>query len=283
MSLFYQVPQAHVIIIERLGKYSKTMPAGLRMKLPFIDKPKSMSTWEDNATKNLKNIPMLIELAEQALDTKSRSCITKDNVEIQVDALIFWQITDVVKAVYEVDILPKSVLDTSLTALRSIIGSMDFDDAISQRNQINERILTELNDISKKWGIKINRVELQELKASSEASSAMLKQMTAEREKRANISEAEGNQKSLILEAEGKKQAMILEAEGQAEALTLLAKGEMAFIDKFKTDYGEEKAIDIYLSVKYLKSLENMNESSKIFLPLEAGQMINLLKNFIKK
>jgi len=283
MSLFYQVPQSHAIIIERLGKYTRTMSAGLRMKLPFIDKPKNMLTWEDNATKNLKNIPILIELAEQALDTKSRGCITKDNVELQVDALIFWQITDVVKAVYEVDILPKSVLDTSLTALRAIIGSMDFDDAISQRNQINERILTELNDISKKWGIKINRVELQELKASSEASSAMLKQMTAEREKRANISEAEGNQKSLILEAEGKKQAMILEAEGQAEALTLLAKGEMAFIDKFKTDYGEEKAIDIYLSVKYLKSLENMNESSKIFLPLEAGQMINLLKNFIKK
>ena len=283
MSLFYQVPQSHVIIIERLGKYSRTMSAGLRMKLPFIDKPKNMLTWEDNATKNLKNIPMLIELAEQALDTKSRSCITKDNVELQVDALVFWQITDVVKSVYEVDILPKSVLDTSLTALRAIIGSMDFDDAISQRNQINERILTELNDISKKWGIKINRVELQELKASSEASSAMLKQMTAEREKRAKISEAEGNQKSLILEAEGKKQAMILEAEGQAEALTLLAKGEMAFIDKFKDDYGEEKAINIYLSVKYLKSLENMNESSKVFLPLEAGQMINLLKNFIKK
>ena len=102
------------------------------------------------------------------------------------------------------------------------------------------------------------------------------------REKRAKVSEAEGNQKSLILEAEGKKQAMILEAEGQAEALTLLAKGEMAFIDKFKADYGEENAINLYLSLKYLKSLESMNESSKIFLPLEAGQMIRLLKKFIK-
>ncbi len=267
MSMFYQVPQAHTIIIERLGKYNRTMSAGLRVRLPFIDKAKDLSHWAGIATKALSGKAILIELSEQTIDTKSRSAFTNDNVQVVVDAIVYWQINNAERAVYEVDNLPRAVNDIALTALRSIIGSMQFDQAIQNRAKINDAILTELHSVADKWGIKVNRVEIQELKPSDEAATSMLKQMTAERERRA-----------VIAEAEGKAKAKVTIAEAEAQAIMKIATAEANYLELIKTQVGEETAGKLLLASKILQNYSQITENpaNKVFVPSSMTGIINI-------
>jgi regulator of protease activity HflC (stomatin/prohibitin superfamily) len=270
MPLIFQVPQAHTIVIERFGKYKRTMSAGLRVRLPVIDKPKDLRQWGGIGAKMYNGQMILVELSEQMTDTKSRNAITNDNVQLAVDAVVYWQIVHPERAVYEIDNLPKAIDDLALTSLRSIIGTMQFDEAIQNRAQINDGTLTELSSVVERWGVQVNRVEIQELKPSDEAASAMLRQMSAERERRA-----------VEIEAEGKAKARIMVAEAEAKAITAVATAEAQYLELLKTQVGGELAGRLLLASKLLQNYAQITENPahKVFLPNTFHGLIDLDKN----
>ncbi len=272
---FYRIPQAHVMVVERLGKFHRICQPGLRVLLPILDYPKEMPEWEGRGVRLVGSRPILVELAEQSLGTEPRASITRDNVQLRVDTLIYWQVTDVMRAVYEVDVLPNAILDLTLTTLRSVIGSMNMDEAISNRLKINDAVQTELQGAVEKWGVRVNRVEIQELHASDEASAAMLKQMTAEREKRAAVTEAEGKKAAAILEAEGYREAVLIRSKADADAMKEFARGEAEFLKPLHQVLGEKNGMNFALAAKYLRTLGSMDETAKVFLPLNLAEAID--------
>ncbi|MEZ4470774.1 MAG: stomatin-like protein [bacterium] len=259
MALFYKVPQATVIIIERLGRFHRVAQSGLRFCLPFLDSPKQLPAWSQGVRAHFNGDPILVELAEQQTDTQPRTIITRDNVEMMADAAVFWQIVDPVRAIYEVDNLPRSITDLAVTTLRNLLGATTLNDALGARGRINEGLLSEIEATSRKWGVRVNRVELQELRAANtEASGAMLQQMSADREKDARIARAQGE-----------RQARRLRAEGTAEALRTLVEADLQIYRLAAAEMGREQAWRYLLSLKYLETLEHIAESPsvKIFLP----------------
>nr|WP_321237551.1 SPFH domain-containing protein [uncultured Psychroserpens sp.] len=265
MSFIYTIPQNHVVLIKRFGRHARVQKNGLRFKIPLIEQIKYVREWQGVANKK----GCYVELSEQQTDTPSRQCQTQDNVTIEADASVYWKIIDPVKAVYDIDVLPKSIADVALNALRANIGKLKLDQVLSERQNLNRKIADELKGLSSKWGIIFTRVEIQEINYSSDTADAMMQEMSAERKKRALIAESEGIAKAELTKARAEADASIIRANAQAEALKLIAEAESNYISKLKEITGIEAANQIILSQKYLEGIKIITEnpSNKVFLP----------------
>ena len=267
------VNQSEVYIIERLGKYYKTAEAGLTLILPFIDRVSSV-----------------VLLKELTMDIPPQGVITKDNVTINIDTVVFYQITDPEKSVYEIANLKKGIEYLAITTIRDIVGKMDLDETFGSRDNINFQLRSILDEATDKWGCKINRVEIKDINPPADIRDAMEKQMNAERNKRAQILQAEGERQSAITLAQGKKEAAILEAEAESEAKIRRAAGEAKAIKEVAEAKAKEIAM-VYSAIKdanpddklvQLKSLEALKEvangdANKIFIPFEATSALSSL------
>ena len=280
------VKQAEVYIIERLGKFYKVADAGLTVIIPFFDHVRSV-----------------VSLKQQTMDVPPQDVITKDNVTITIDTVVFYQITDPAKAVYEIQSLKKGIEYLAITTIRDIIGKMNLDETFSSREGINNQLRVVLDDATDRWGCKVERVEIKDITPPADVRDAMEKEMNAERNKRALILESEAQRQSAITIAEGKKQAAILEADADREAQIRRAAGEAQAIK----EVAEAKAKEIqmvYEAIKkanpddklvQLKSLEALEkvadgEANKVFIPFEAtnalarlGSLSEVVKDNKKK
>ena len=275
------VKQSEVLLVERLGKYHRTAHSGLNIIVPILDKPSQK-----------------VDLRTQVLDSPPQPVITKDNVTMEIDTVVYYQITDAFKAVYEIRELNKAIRYLTTTTLRDVIGTMELDHTLSSRDEINTRLRITMDEATDKWGVRVERVEVKNIDLPKDIRDAMEKQMRAERSKRAQILEAEGTKQAEITTAEGKKTALILDAEGQkesqirraegeAEALVKVAKAEAAKI-KFVFDALKEADIDDkMLSVKYIEAIGEMARGdNKVFMPYEASGLMSsagVLKDIIQK
>ena len=265
MSLIYTVPQNHCVIIERFGKFSSVQNEGLNFLVPFLDNKKYLGTWQGQANKR----GYLIELSEQKTDTPARQCQTKDNVTIQADASVYWKIVDPIKAVYNVDILPSSISDIALNALRANIGTITLDQVLSERQTLNQKISAQLAETASKWGITFTRVEIQELTYSKDTADAMLQEMNAERQKRARVSEAEGEAFAITKKAESEARSTLIRAEAQANALKMITEAEINYLSQLKEKTDAQTAGQILIAQKFIDDMESItkNPSDKVFLP----------------
>lgn len=268
MSLIYIVPQNHAVIIERFGKFARVQTAGINFKIPLIEQPRHVdmegSDWGDLANKG----GLQIELSEQTLDTKPQKYITKDNANVSTDAVVSFRIVDPRKAVYEVDELPTAIKNAALNALRSIIGGLDLDDAISKRQQINDLIAAQLSDLGSKWGVQFMRVEVQGLITDDATSKAMLQQLEGERSRRAEIAQAKGRAEAEVTVARAEAEAAKIRAEGQAAAIEIMAKADATYAKSLLEAMGD-KGSDVVLAQKYLNGFEviTRNPAEKVYLP----------------
>ena len=260
MKIFYQVPQSHVAVLTRFGKYSRTLKQGPQARIPLLEKVYKVD-W-DIANKD----GIYIEMTEQILDTRPKECHTRDNVPVTIDASIYWRITDVVKALFEVDRLPVSLRDSCLNALRAEIGKLTLDQVLRSRKELSEKVAAELMDVSTKWGVAVSRVEIQELTTSDETADAMRMEMTAERKRRANVLEADG-----IAEAKRKT------AEAEAYAIKVRAEAEAEYISKLSETLGAEQVAKLLMLEKALDSYKEIagSPSSKVFLPSNIQALIS--------
>lgn len=268
------VPQKQVMIVERLGKFHKSAEAGLNIIIPFMD-----------------SIRAVLDVREQITPIEPQSVISRDNVTMEVDAVIYYVVVDPVKATYEVQSLKWGIEQLTLSALRNVIGSMDLDHTLSSRDMINTQIRSALDVSTQPWGIKVLRVELKNINPPAEIKLTMEKQMTAERsrravvttaegEKAAAILRAEGEKQSKIVSAEGEKQSAILSAEGQAEARLKVATAEASAIEAISQAVGKTGNPTQYLiAQKYLDSLNQIakNAGKTVFIPYEATAVMGSL------
>ena len=279
------VRQAEVIIIERLGKYHRTLESGIHVILPIFEHPRAMTTRISKEYKGgtyiLQKSVDRIDLRETVYDFPKQNVITKDNVTIEINALLYFQITDPMKAVYEVRNLPEAIEKLTQTTLRNVIGELDLDETLASRDTINDKLRIILDEATDKWGVKVNRVELQDINPPQDIKDAMEKQMRAERDRRAMILTAEGEKKSAILKAEGAKTAKILQAEGMAEARLKIAEAEAAAIKKVSTALASSgtKPGDYMIAIKYIDAYKEMisKNDKTILLPYEASGVLGSL------
>lgn len=289
------VQQSETIIIERLGKYQTTLQSGLNIIIPFIDKPREI-IWRYSTEGPLGNVIVRyikedrIDLREAVYDFPKQNVITKDNIVTEINALIYFQIMDPVRAVYEIANLPQAIEKLTQTSLRNVIGEMDLDDTLSSRDTINTKLQEILDDATNKWGVKVNRVELQDINPPLDIREAMEKQMRAERDKRATILEAEGTKQAQILEAQGKRDADISIAEGDKKSTLLVAQGKASA--RIVVANAEAEAIKVVTSaidktgdpvnyliaMKYLESLKEMTsgkDNKVVYMPYEATGILS--------
>lgn len=275
------IQQSEVMIIERLGKYNRKLTSGINMIIPIIDKPRIFGS------------SVKIDLREAVYDFPEQSVITKDNVNVTIDALLYYQIFDPVRAMYEIVNLSLAIEKLTQTSLRSLIGGLELDETLSSRDVINSRLQKILDAATDKWGIKVSRVELQDIIPPDSIKEAMEKQMRAERDKRASILESEGQKRSQILEsegfreseikrAEGKKQSEVLKAEGESQARITIAEAEAKAIQIIaKVISSNEKNTTNYLiATKYINTLEKMvsgKDNKTVYIPFEATGVLGSL------
>jgi len=281
----FLVRQAEVAIIERLGSFHAILRPGLHFIVPFIDQPRRV-LWtvvrEDIAGRSHRFSEYVerIDLREAVYDFPKQNVITKDNATIEINALLYYQITDPRAALYEVANVPQAIEKLTQTTLRNIIGSMDLDGTLTSRDSINEKLRVVLDEATDKWGIKINRVELQEVNPPSDIRAAMEKQMRAERDRRALILEAEGKKASAILEAEGDYQARITRAKGEAEARLMLVQAESEAIKLIQNAAPNENPLPYLIALNYVKALPEMakdKHDKMIVLPYESSALMGSL------
>ena len=265
------VKQAEVYIIERLGKYHKIADAGLTIIIPFFDHVRSV-----------------VSLKQQTMDIPPQGVITKDNVTISIDTVVFYKVTDPAKAVYEIQSLRKGIEYLAITTIRDIIGKMDLDQTFSSRDMINDRLRVILDEATDQWGCRVDRVEIKDITPPADIRDAMEKEMNAERNKRAAILQAEGERQAAILKAQGEKEAAILQAEADKEAKVRRADGEAEAIKKVAEAKAQEVQM-VYSAIKkanpdeklvQLKSLEALKEvangdANKVFIPFEATKALS--------
>lgn len=282
----FLVRQAEVIVIERLGSYHRILPPGLHFIIPFMDQPRLM-LWtiikEDARGKSayrFSEYMQRIDLRETVYDFPKQNVITKDNVTIEINALIYFQITDPKAALYEVANVPQAIEKLAQTTMRNIIGAMDLDETLTSRDKINEKLRIVLDDATDKWGVKVNRVELQEVNPPGDIRAAMEKQMRAERDRRAQILEAEGSKMSAILHAEGEYQARVTRARGEAEARQMQAEAESRSIKIMQDAMPSHDPVPYLTTLAYLKTLPEMmagKDNKMILVPYEASAMAGSL------
>ncbi|MCF6196327.1 MAG: SPFH/Band 7/PHB domain protein [Emcibacter sp.] len=278
------VRQGYTYTIQRLGRYTKTLQPGFHIIIPFIDRVGSK-----------------VSMMERVLDIPSQEVITKDNAMVRADGVVFFQVLDAAKATYEVNDMILAILNLTMTNLRTVMGSMDLDSLLSQRDSINGRLLDVVDGATQPWGIKITRIEIKDIEPPRDIVDAMARQMKAEREKRANILDAEGFRQAEILRAEGEKQGAILEAEGRREAAfrdaearerEAQAEAKATAMVSDAIANGDPQAINYFIAQKYVETLgefANSPNEKLVFMPLEAsgvigalGGMTDMLKNISK-
>ena len=301
------VPQSETRVIERLGRFHSVLNPGLNFIIPFIDKPKTIYTRRVENGLNGRHVvrttaTTVIDLREQVYDFPSQQVITRDNVTTEINALLYFQITDPKKAVYEIDNLPNAIEKLTQTSLRNVIGELELDETLTSRDTINSRLQNILDDATNKWGVKVNRVELQDITPPQSVRVAMEKQMQAERNRRAEILNAEGEKQSLILRSEGekasksnqaeaRKQSEILRAEGEAKAIILNAQAEADAILRVAEAVrsGNTDPATYMLAMKYIEALREMTsgkDNKTVFMPYEASSVlssIGSIKNLFDK
>jgi len=279
------IPQSETKIIERLGKYYQTLDPGVNVIIPFIDKAKDMVAM----ARGRYIMTDRIDLREQVYDFPSQNVITKDNIQMEINALLYFQIVDPFKAVYEISNLPNAIEKLTQTTLRNIIGEMELDQTLTSRDTINSKLRLVLDDATNKWGIKVNRVELQDIIPPATVLQAMEKQMQAERNKRATILTSEGEKQAVILKseadktavinrAEADKQQKILQAEGEAQARIRKAEAEAVAIDKITEAVGKStNPANYLLAQKYIQALQDIasgQDTKTVYLPYEAANLM---------
>ena len=295
------IPQAETWVIERLGKYNRTLESGINIIWPIIDRPRVIHTRHtivdvDGNTYVRNRTTCKIDLREQVYDFPKQSVITKDNVTTTINALLYFQIIDPVKAVYEIDNLPNAIEKLTQTTLRNVIGELELDETLTSRDTINSKLRAVLDEASNKWGVKVTRVELQDITPPNSVRDAMERQMQAERERRAQVLKATGDKEALILESEGKKAALInqaeadkqtkiLAAEGEANSRIIKAKAEaeaIAKINEALANSGIDPA-NYMLAEKYINTLKEMasgQDSKTVYMPYEASSMLGSIGCF---
>ena len=266
------VPQGYEWTVERFGRYTHTLSPGLGFIIPWVD-----------------GIGRKLNMMEQVMDVPSQDVITKDNAVVKCDGVVYFQILDAAKAAYEVATLEIAILNLVMTNIRTSIGSMDLDESLSKRDEINAKVLVAVDQATHPWGVKVNRIELKDIQPPRDLVEAMARQMKAEREKRANILEAEGFRQAAILKAEGEKQSTILDAEGEreaafreAEARERLAEAE-ARATQMVSDaiaQGDVQAINYFVAQKYVEALKDFARSPNqklLMLPMETTGVLGSL------
>lgn len=289
------VKQAEVVIVERLGKFNRVLESGFNFIIPIIDTPRGILWKTTQKTLDGKSYSIVreidrIDLRETVYDFPRQNVITKDNVSISINALLYFQIVDPKSATYEIQNLPDAIEKLTQTTLRNLVGQIDLDETLVSRDKINQELRTILDEATNKWGVKISRVELQDIIPPVDIQTAMEKQMKAERDRRAAILEAEGLKKSAILKAEGEKesainiaegqkQAAILKAEGVAQARIVEADGEKQAIEKIINALADKGKPDKYLiAMKYLETLKTMTDGKDnkvVYMPYEATGILS--------
>ena len=279
------IPQSETRIIERLGRYHATLKPGVNIIIPFVDRAKDIVAMVRGRYVYTNNI----DLREQVYDFPKQNVITKDNVQTEINALLYFQIVDPFKAVYEINNLPNAIEKLTQTTLRNIIGELELDETLTSRDTINTKLRVVLDDATNKWGIKVNRVELQDITPPESVLTAMEKQMQAERNKRATILTSEGKKASDILQSEGEKMATInraeaekqqaiLKAEGEAQARIRKAEAEAIAIQKITEAVGQStNPANYLLAQKYIMMLQQVAEGDKtktVYLPYEATNLM---------
>ncbi len=277
------VPQGAEYTIERFGKYRATFTPGLHWLVPYVDR-----------------VGRKLSMMEQVLDVPSQEVITKDNAMVGVDGVVFYQVLDAARAAYEVQNLQYAILNLTQTNLRTVMGSMDLDALLSQRDHINVRLLAVVDQATSPWGIKVTRIEIKDIRPPRDLVESMGRQMKAERDKRAQILEAEGSRASAILKAEGQRQSQILSAEGMKQQAILDAEGrkEAAFRDAEARErqaeaeakatalvstaiaQGDVQAVNYFVATKYIEALKDIATSPNqklVFMPLEAASVIGAI------
>ena len=289
------VPQQNSVIIERLGKYQSTKRPGVNWIIPFVDKPRKI-VWRQGqriqgryfAADKFKKY---IDHREIPYDIPPQSVITRDNVTVNIDGLVYFQIVDPRRAVYEVTNLFQAVEKLAQTSLRALVGDMDLDETLSGRDKINVEMQRVLDQATDKWGLKVHRVEIQGIDPPQDVRESMEKQMKAERERRATVTEAEGAKRADVLYsegemlklkniAEGEKQATIARAEAEKRFLELRGEGEAAFISQVKNAVGEENLVPYLLGIKYLEKIPEMfGGENKVVVPYEAVSLMGSIRS----
>src|SRR6266851_2443931 len=278
------VPQATVMLVERLGKFDKVASSGLNILIPFMDRPRAV--YWTNARPGVTSI----DLREQYIDLPPQPVITRDNVTIHVDSVVYWQITDPKKAVYEMNDLVGGIVQLTITGMRAVMGDMDLDHTLSQRDQINGKLRLILDEATDKWGVKVTRVDVKNIDPPEDVRVTMEKQMTAERNRRALVLQAEGERQAAITRAEGEKQAAVTRSEGEKQSNILAAEGAAAA--RLRNAEAEAEAItqvaqameqhgnpaQYLITTRYIESLRDMtkgNNAKVIFMPVETASMLS--------
>src|ERR1041384_4869526 len=278
------VPQATVMLVERLGRFSKGASSGLNIFVSFLHKPRAVY-WT-----NMRGGITSIDLREQYIDLPPQPVITRDNVTIHVDSVVYWQITDPVKAVYEMNDLIGGIVQLTITGMRAVMGDMDLDHTLSQRDQINSKLRIILDEATDKWGVKVTRVDVKNINPPEDVRITMEKQMTAERNRRALVLQAEGDRQAAITRAEGEKQAAVMRAEGEKQSAILAAEG--AAQARLRNAEAESQAIalvaeamhehgnpaEYLITSRYIESLRDMTKSNNakvIFMPVRSSTMLS--------
>ena len=284
------VSQSETMIVERLGKYNRTLNAGINVILPIIEQAKETIVRRQNGAMSRTS---RIDMREQVYDFDKQSVITKDNVMTEINALLYFQIVDPMKAVYEIQNLPVAIEKLTQTTLRNVVGEMELDETLTSRDTINSKLRNVLDDATNKWGVKVNRVELQDITPPESIRRTMELQMQAERNRRAEILKAEGEKQAQILNSEGEKQAEInaaeaekqaniLRAEGEARAKVLQAEAEAAAISNIAAAVADRGAdpVNYLLAVKYIETLKEVaggQQNKTVYLPYEASNLLGSL------
>src|SRR4051794_9446024 len=278
------VPQSSVLLIERFGRFHRIAASGLNIIIPFFESARAV--YWTNTRQGITSI----DLREQFIDLPPQSVISRDNVMVNVDSVVYWQITDPAKATYEVNDLVGSLVQLTFTGMRSVIGKLDLDHMLSSRDQLNNELRVILDEATDKWGVKVTRVDIKNITPPEDVRITMEKQMTAERNRRALVLQAEGDKQAAIARAEGEKQAAItraegekssaiLQADGAAQARLMAASAEAQAVSRLAQAMpGHGNPAEYLITIRYIESLRDMtkgNNSKVIFMPVETSTMLS--------